>query len=99
MKTPAPAAKKAVVKRPTAARPPRCCAKSRSKARPCRPKSIGYATASCKTVARTPPSEILLTIQAVKQMQVELSSLAQVVEAIGERLARLETRLDAPKKG
>jgi hypothetical protein len=50
-------------------------------------------------VARTPPSEILLTIQAVKQMQVELSSLAQVVEAIGERLARLETRLDAPKKG
>jgi hypothetical protein len=49
-------------------------------------------------MARTPPSEILLTIQAVKQMQVELSSLAQVVEAIGERLSRLETRIDAPKK-
>jgi hypothetical protein len=50
-------------------------------------------------MARTPPTEILLTIQAVKQMQLELTSLAQVVEAIGERLTRLESRLDVPKKG
>lgn len=49
-------------------------------------------------MARTPTSEILLTIQAVKQMQADLRSLAQIVEAIGERLARLETRLDDAKK-
>ncbi len=49
-------------------------------------------------MGRTPTSEILLTIQAVKQMQADLTSLAQVVEAIGERLTRLERRLDASKK-
>jgi hypothetical protein len=49
-------------------------------------------------MARTPTSEILQTIQAVRQMQAELTSLVQVVEAIGERLAHLETRLDASKK-
>ena len=49
-------------------------------------------------MSRTPTTEILLTIQAVKQMQVELRSLAQIVEAIGERLARLEARLDTTKK-
>jgi len=47
-------------------------------------------------MARTPPSEILLTIQAVKKMQAELTGLVQVVEAIGERLTQLETRIDAP---
>ncbi len=41
-------------------------------------------------MARTPPSEILLTIQAVKQMQAELTTLAKVVETLGERLVRLE---------
>jgi hypothetical protein len=45
-------------------------------------------------MARTPPSEILLTIQAVKQMQVELTTLAKVVETLGERLVRLEMRVD-----
>jgi hypothetical protein len=50
-------------------------------------------------MARTPTSEILLTIQAVKQIQVELMTLVQVIEAIGERLAQLETRLDARKEG
>jgi hypothetical protein len=49
-------------------------------------------------MAGTRPSEVLLTIQAVKQMQAELKSLANVVEAIGERLTRVETRLEIPKK-
>ena len=49
-------------------------------------------------MAHTPTNEILLTIQAVKQMQVDLTTLAKVVETIGERLERLETRLDAAKK-
>ena len=50
-------------------------------------------------MARTPTSEILLTVQAVKQMQADLTTLAKVVEIIGERLTQLETRLDGPKKG
>ena len=49
-------------------------------------------------MARTPTDEILLTIQAVKQMQADLTTLAKVVETIGERLVRLETRLDLAKK-
>ncbi len=44
----------------------------------------------------TRPSEIVLTIQAVKHMQAELKSLATVVEAIGERLGQVEVRLDLP---
>jgi hypothetical protein len=46
---------------------------------------------------RTPTSEILLTIQAVKQMQVDLTTLAKVVETIGERLLRLEILAEQPK--
>jgi hypothetical protein len=49
-------------------------------------------------MARTPTSEILLTIQAVKQMQADLMTLAKVVERIGERLLQLESRLDAARK-
>ncbi len=49
-------------------------------------------------MARTPTSEILLTIQAVKQMQADLATLTQIVETIGERLVRLEARLDKPPK-
>ena len=49
-------------------------------------------------MAHTPTSEILLTIQAVKQMQTDLMTLAKVVETIGERLVQLETRLDASRK-
>jgi hypothetical protein len=45
-------------------------------------------------MARTPTSEILLTIQAVKQMQADLSILTKIVESIGERLERLEARLE-----
>jgi hypothetical protein len=48
-------------------------------------------------MARTPTSEILLTIQAVKQLQVDLTTLAKVVETIGERLVQLEMRADAPR--
>ncbi len=43
---------------------------------------------------RTPMSEILLTIQAVKQIQADLSTLTKIVESLGERLERLETRLE-----
>jgi hypothetical protein len=49
-------------------------------------------------MARTPTSEILLTIQAVKQMQADLTTLAKVVERIGERLVQLEARLDSSSK-
>jgi hypothetical protein len=49
-------------------------------------------------MARTPTSEILLTIQAVKQLQVDLTTLAKVVEKIGERLVQLENRMDASEK-
>ena len=49
-------------------------------------------------MARTPTSEILLTIQAVKQMQLDLATLAKVVESLGERVVQLETRADAFKK-
>jgi len=49
-------------------------------------------------MARTPTSEILLTIQAVKQMQADLSILTKIVESFGERLERLEARLDAPRR-
>lgn len=49
-------------------------------------------------MARTPTSEILLTIQAVKQIQVDLTTLAKVVESLGERLVQLEMRMDASKK-
>jgi hypothetical protein len=45
-------------------------------------------------MARTPISEMLLTVQAVKQMQADLATLTKVVESIGERLLRLETRLE-----
>lgn len=48
-------------------------------------------------MSRTPTNEILLAIQAVKQMQADLTTLAKVVETIGERLVQLETRLDIPK--
>jgi hypothetical protein len=48
-------------------------------------------------MARTPTSEILLTIQAVKQIQVDLTTLAKVVETIGERLVQLELRVDTSK--
>ena len=48
-------------------------------------------------MARTPTSEILLTIEAVKQIQVDLTTLARVVETIGERLVRLELRFDSSK--
>jgi hypothetical protein len=48
-------------------------------------------------MARTPTSEILLTIQAVKQIQVDLTTLAKVVETIGERLVQLELRVDPSK--
>lgn len=47
-------------------------------------------------MARTPTSEILLTIQAVKQMQADLSTLTKIVELLGERLERLEGKLDPP---
>jgi ubiquinone biosynthesis protein UbiJ len=46
-------------------------------------------------MARTPTSEILLTIQAVKQMQADLSTLTKIVESLGERLERLEARLES----
>ena len=46
-------------------------------------------------MARTPTSEILLTIQAVKQMQADLTTLTRIVESIGARLEQLEARLDA----
>lgn len=49
-------------------------------------------------MARTPTSEILLTIQAVKQIQVDLTTLAKVVETIGERLVQLELRADPAKR-
>ena len=49
-------------------------------------------------MARTPPSEILLTIQAVKQMQVDLTTLTKVVERLGERLIRLEMKVDPSSK-
>lgn len=49
-------------------------------------------------MARTPTSEIVLTIQAVKQMQTDLATLTQVVETFGERLVRLEARLETPPK-
>jgi hypothetical protein len=49
-------------------------------------------------MARTPTSEILLTIQAVKQIQVDLAKLAKVVESIGERLVRLEARISVSDK-
>ena len=49
-------------------------------------------------MARTPTSEILLTIQAVKQLQFDLTTLAGVVESIGERLVQLEARVDALRK-
>ena len=48
-------------------------------------------------MARTPTSEILLTIQAVKQMQADLTTLTQIVESIGARLEQLEARLDAAR--
>jgi hypothetical protein len=48
-------------------------------------------------MARTPTNEILLTIQVVKQMQADLTTLAKVVETIGERLVQLEIRLDQSK--
>jgi hypothetical protein len=48
-------------------------------------------------MARTPPSEILQTIQAVKQMQADLTTLAKVVEKLGERLVQLETRMDSSR--
>jgi hypothetical protein len=48
-------------------------------------------------MGRTPTSEILLTIQAVKQLQVDLTTLAKVVESIGERLVQLEMRANAPR--
>ena len=49
-------------------------------------------------MARTPTSEILLTIQAVKQLQRDLTTLAKVVESIGERLVQLEARADASRE-
>ena len=49
-------------------------------------------------MARTPPSEILLTIQAVKQIQPDLTTLAQVVEKLGERLVQLEAKVDSARK-
>ena len=49
-------------------------------------------------MARTPTSEILLTIQAVKQMQADLTTLTKIVESIGERLERLEQRLEALRR-
>ena len=49
-------------------------------------------------MASTPTSEIVRTIQAVKRLQADLKNLARAVEIIGDRLARLETRLDALKK-
>lgn len=48
-------------------------------------------------MARTPTSEILLTIQAVKQIRVDLTTLARVVETIGERLVQLELQVDSSK--
>ena len=49
-------------------------------------------------MAHTPTSEILQTIQAVKQLQADLATLAKVVESIGERLVELEMRTDEPRK-
>lgn len=49
-------------------------------------------------MARTPMSEILLTIQAVKQMQSDLSTLTRIVESLGERLERLEARLESLRR-
>ena len=45
-------------------------------------------------MTRTPTSEILITIQAVKQMQVDMTALAKIVEKIGERVMLLEARVD-----
>lgn len=50
-------------------------------------------------MARTPTSEILLTIQAVKQMQVDMAALAKVIEKIGERVVALEARGHGAEKG
>ena len=49
-------------------------------------------------MARTPTSEILLTIQAVKQMQADLTTLTKIVESLGERLERLEARLETSRR-
>ena len=49
-------------------------------------------------MTRTPTSEILLTIQAVKQIQVDMTELAKIVEKIGERVMLLETRMDSIAK-
>lgn len=43
-------------------------------------------------MTRTPTSEIIITIQAVKQLQVDMAALAKVVEKIGERVMLLEAR-------
>lgn len=45
-----------------------------------------------------PTSEILPTNQAVKQMRVDLTTLTKIVEPIGERLERLEARLEALRR-
>ena len=49
-------------------------------------------------MTRTPTSEILLTIQAVKQIQVDMTELAKIVEKIGERVMLLEARMDGVTK-
>jgi hypothetical protein len=49
-------------------------------------------------MARTPTSEILQTIQAVKQMQADLTTLTRIVETLGERLEKLEARLETPPR-
>lgn len=50
-------------------------------------------------MTRTPTSEIIITIQAVKQLQVDMAALAKVVESIGERVMLLEARMGGPTKG
>jgi hypothetical protein len=49
-------------------------------------------------MARTPTSEILQTIQAVKQMQADLTTLTRIVETLGERIERLEAGLETPRR-
>ena len=49
-------------------------------------------------MTRTPTSEILITMQVVKQMQVDMTALAKVVEKIGERVMLLEARVDSATK-
>lgn len=61
-------------------------------------RSSAFATASYRFMPRTPTSEILMTIQAVKQIQVDLTTLAKVVDPIGERLLRLEVQADGSRK-